>query len=210
MAALDYDDGRHQIRWIACHWQARFGGQSDQYRSDVAQHLSRHVYQYLRTEQSGMARHVVILGDLNEEPYGRPEKRLHAERSRARSRDPEHYSDRDVERVHLYNCAFRWLGERHPHDGNEAPQQVDVAGTYYWRERKSWHTFDQVIVSGSLLGQGLPHLREDALGIAVVREAVSEDGMPQKFEWRAGRPRGISDHVPICGAIALTQEDARG
>jgi endonuclease/exonuclease/phosphatase family metal-dependent hydrolase len=210
MAALDYDDGRQQIRWIACHWQARFGEQSDQYRSDVAQHLARYVYQYLRDERSTATRHVVILGDLNEEPYGLPEKRLHAARSRARSLGGEHYSDRDVERVHLYNCSFRLLGERRPHDGSHGEEHVDVAGTYYWRREKTWHTFDQVIVSGSLLSHELPHLREDALGIARVREAVGEDGTPQKFEWGAGKPRGISDHVPIYGAIALTKEDGRG
>jgi hypothetical protein len=210
MAALDFCDGPHQIRWIACHWQARFGEQSDQYRSDVAQHLARYVYQYLRAESTSAVRHVVILGDLNEEPYGLPEKRLHAARNRARSRAVAHYADRDVERVHLYNCAFRLLGERRPHDGSALPEHVDLAGTYYWRDQKTWHTFDQVIVSGSLLSHDFPHLREDALGAAALREIVEDDGSPRKFEWRAGKPHGTSDHIPICGAIALKKEEAGG
>ena len=106
--------------------------------------------------------------------------------------------------LHLYNCSWRLLGERRPHRGD--PYRDDAAGTLYWEDANTWHTFDHVIVSGSLLTEAVPFLDESSLGAPVGRMVWGNDGKPLKFDWRGGRPVGLSDHLPIRGRIVLQRE----
>lgn len=202
MGVIDFIYAGNRLRFIACHWQARFREESQDTRSDIARFLNTQIYQFLHdVPGSRETRHVVILGDLNEEPYGIVEERLNAARSRSHSRRPRHYTDEDVSRVRLYNCSWRFLGEREPHRGQVAERQS--AGTYFWRERNSWHTFDQVIVSGSLLGDKRPFLSEANLAVAVHPRIMANETSPMRFDWHNGQPRGLSDHLPILGEIVL-------
>jgi len=206
MGALDFLHVGHRIRFIACHWQARFSEESQHTRSDIARFLNTHVYQFLHEELSTPeVRHVVILGDLNEEPYGILEERLNAARFRAHSRRREHYTDQDVSRIRLYNCSWRFLGEREPHRGKVA--EGDTAGTYFWQSKNSWHTFDHVIVTGSLLTDQQPFLDERNLAVVARPTIMGCEGGPMCFEWNNGKPRGISDHLPILGQMVLQTED---
>jgi hypothetical protein len=204
MGAIDFLLAGHRIRFIACHWQARFSEESQHTRSDIARFLNMHVYRFLHEEATSEVRHVVILGDLNEEPFGIVEHRLNAVRFRAHSRRREHYTDQDVSRVRLYNCSWRFLGEREPHRGKLAHD--DTAGTYYWRAQNSWHTFDHVIVTGSLLSDQVPFLDEARLAVAAQAAIMANEGCPMRFDWNSGEPRGLSDHLPILGQIALPTE----
>lgn len=202
MAALDFCPPGHRIRFYACHWTARFGDDSTHHRSDLAHYLNGEIYRFLREPSDAEeVRHVVVLGDLNEEPYGLPEQRLHASRDRARARRRDHYQDRSMERAHLYNCSWRLLGERLPHSGPASPR--DAAGTYYWQRKRTWHTFDHVIVSGGLLTDSPPYLDEAGVEVVAGPAVWGTDGKPLKFEWNNGRPRGLSDHLPIRGRIIL-------
>ena len=84
----------------------------------------------------------------------------------------------------------------------------EVAGTYYWREGRTWHTFDHVLVSGGLLGEKPPYLDERAIRVACTLVEYPEaflgrDGLPHKFEWNDGSPVGLSDHLPVVGRIVL-------
>jgi hypothetical protein len=158
MAILGFYFSGHRIRFFTCHWTARFSDKSDKWRELTAHALNMSAYDFLHPNESlSEERHVVILGDLNEEPFGKDlENWLYTSRDRGRSKDREHYTDAAVKRVRLYNCSWRLLGERFPHpypdEGREA------TGSYYWRDEKTWHTFDQVIVTGSLLTTGPPHV----------------------------------------------------
>ncbi len=207
MATLDYVLPRQRIRFYACHWTARFDDRSEHHRSDLARHLNGEIYRYLRKETAGQeVRHVVVLGDLNEEPYGKVlEQRFYASRDRARSQGRPHYTDADMERVHLYNCAWRFMGEQRPHSG-ETPQD-DAAGTHYWEREKTWHTLDHVIVSGGLLTNDVPYLDEASLGVVAGPTVWGPDGKPLKFEWGNGAAVGMSDHLPIYGRIVLSREE---
>ncbi len=202
MGVLDFLQTGQRIRFIACHWQARFSESSTHTRSDLARYLNRAVYRFLHeadTDTEG--RHVVILGDLNEEPYGLVEERLNAARFRAHSRRKEHYADQDVSRTRLYNCAWRFLGEREPHRGRL--DAGDTAGTYYWKAANSWHTFDHVIVTGSLLTERRPFLDEAKLAVVAGPAIMGDEPCPTRFEWNDGEPQGMSDHLPILGQIVL-------
>ncbi|HYR77133.1 MAG TPA: hypothetical protein VEM96_14970 [Pyrinomonadaceae bacterium] len=207
MAFINYRFGLHLIRFYVCHWTARFAEPSEKWRQLTAQHLNNQSYEFLRSsEQAAEIRHVMIVGDLNEEPFGMVEGWLYAHRDRAASRRREHYSDKSIRRVHLYNCAWRLLGEHLAHPQTHGEREM--AGSYYWRDEKTWHSFDHVIVSGSLLSEEPPYIDEANLRVAswpgvLPNEFLGTDGLPHKFEWRQGSPIGLSDHLPICGRIIL-------
>ena len=207
MAILDYCSDGQAIRFFVCHLTTRFDESSKKWRKLSVSQLSSEIYKFLHPEyQADETRHVVVLGDFNEEPYGMMEEWLYAFRNRTPSRRPEHYTDSAIERVRLYNCAWRLLGENHPHP--ILPNQREVAGSYYWRDKRTWHTFDQVIVSGSLLGSSPPYFDEKNLYIVshvdvMTDEIIGNDNMPQKYKWNDGEAKGVSDHLPICGKIIL-------
>lgn len=206
MALLHYRFGQHVIRFYACHWTARFAELSEKWRQLTAQQLNSDSYEFLHSSETREIRHVMILGDLNEEPYGILEGWLYAHRDRATSRRPRHYTDAHIKRVHLYNCAWRLLGERLAHP--ETTGDAVVAGSYYWRDAKTWHTFDQVIVSGSLLSYEPPYFDESNLRLAswasvLPKEFLASGSLPHRFEWKGGSSIGLSDHLPICGRIIL-------
>lgn len=203
MAVLDYLEPGHRVRFIACHWPPRFDEQQERTRILSAHKLATYAYSYLHEPEAATKRHLVILGDLNEEPFGSLESFLGTTRSRARSRRREHFCDGDTRRVHLYNCSWRLLGERAPHAPGRNVLRREAAGTYYWREERSWHTLDHVIVNGSLLCDCEPYLDESSLDVHLGSLLESKDGLPRRFEWRAGDPTGVSDHLPIRGQIVL-------
>ena len=207
MAIIDHKSPGQRIRFYLCHWTARFRKQAEKWRIQSAQELGIAVYRFLHPEeQVEESRHVVILGDFNEEPFGLLETWLHACRERSRARGLEHYTDKSIQRARLYNCSWRLLGERfsHPLDAEERA----AAGSYYWQNGKTWYTFDQVIVSGTLLSGSPPYLDERRLFVACGKKEVPDqlfgpDGHPCKFQWNKGAPVGVSDHLPICGSIVL-------
>lgn len=207
MATVAFRAATHLIRFYACHWTARFDENSARSRIMSAAYLNEQIYDFLHPAVAQGARHVVILGDLNEEPYGNPiDNHIFSHRDRAYSKR-EHYSDRDIKRARLYNCAWRLLGEHnaHPIRNNER----EMAGSYYREDDKTWHTFDQVIVSGSLLGNLPPYLDESSLKIVSSSNMfpdslLDDDKLPYKFVWNNGNPKGVSDHLPIFGRLILS------
>lgn len=134
MAVVDYYAAGHCIKFICCHWTA-FGENSRLYRDRLAETVSSHVYDFLSNKRRTKTRpHVVIMGDLNEEPFGELfHHRLRAFRDRERTLSPVHASDRDTHRVRLYNAAWRLLGERHPHDAlgipSTMPEPITILAT---------------------------------------------------------------------------------
>ncbi len=205
MGVLDYHSSSHRIRIIACHWAARFDESAEDRHSDMAKHLNGEIYEFLHRAPDGEKRHVLILGDLNQEPYEPAiQRRLHAAREHDHARRKEHYSDKDTQRTRLYNCAWRFMGENRPHDGNSSSARN--AGTYYWEKKNCWRTIDHVIVSGSLLTEEVPFLDEARLHVVLAPSFVGDDGRPRKFRWNGGRPSGVSDHLPILGHIVLKRD----
>jgi endonuclease/exonuclease/phosphatase family metal-dependent hydrolase len=200
MAVLDHVSDGHRMRFIACHWTARFSEQTEATRQKTADHLNRQIFEFVEGATRDESRHVVVLGDLNTEPYGLLEERMHATRDRARSRI-RHYTDVDTERVRLYNCAWRFLGERVPHFGTSPTGHT--AGTLFWDAKKTWHTFDHVLVTASLLTESAPYLDELSLRIVTCPLLLEPAGRPLKYEWQNGNPVGVSDHLPISGQVVL-------
>jgi hypothetical protein len=207
MLTLEYVWPGHRLRVYLCHWTSRIGGEAGaRVRRDVAQQLRKDTYRFLHDGgQATESRHVAVLGDLNEEPFSRLlESELFASRDR-QSALTEHHSDAAVKRVRFYNPSWRLLGERASH-----PASANVphaAGTYFWREQRTWATFDQILVTGSLLGATPPYFDEASLSVVTGPAFVGADGRPAPFRYHEGRADGASDHLPICGRFVIPGEE---
>jgi endonuclease/exonuclease/phosphatase family metal-dependent hydrolase len=209
MAVLDIPWPGHRLRVYGCHWRNRFGEDKGQpVRDRQAEFLRGAIYDFLH-EEPAEKRHVLVVGDLNEEPFTPLfEQRLLASRDRATSRRSEHHTDKDVRRVRLYNATWRLLGERLPH--TPAMSGTDTAGTHYWRQERRWVTFDHVIVDGSLLTDQPPFFVETELEVVADPLLFGADRLPFKFQQTDRGPAGLSDHLPLRGRILLADEESHG
>jgi hypothetical protein len=198
MAVLELFQEDHRIRFIGAHWTPGFDENALLYQGRLAATLRGHIFEFMKSADESKG-HVVVMGDLNSEPFWAAGDELGGIRSRVRARIREHPTDNAVRRVRLYNCGWRLLGECNPHNLGER----DVAGTYFRESHKTWHTFDQVIVTPSLLSPARPYLAEEHVGVYHDIPLLNENGEPRKFYWNEGNPTGFSDHLPITGAIAV-------
>jgi endonuclease/exonuclease/phosphatase family metal-dependent hydrolase len=184
----------HAIRFVACHWTAFDTDTSRLARERLVDVLRRDTHAFLEPEvpKPGLTRHVVVLGDLNEEPMATVfEHRLIGRRDRESSHS-RHWRDASVRRIRLYNAAWRYLGEQVAH-GTPGPRTIGAAGTYF-KEPHNWRTFDHVLVSCGLLGASLPYLDEAQTRVVSTPIMRDEDGRPRPFE--PGRTHGVSDTSP--------------
>jgi endonuclease/exonuclease/phosphatase family metal-dependent hydrolase len=132
MIPVHYAGAGHIIRFVACHWTSFDSPRSRAARQRLADYLRGDTYDFLHPGASVAApeRHVVILGDLNEQPPSPLfEEHLHAARDHRSGRQPAHWRDRNQRRVRLYNASWRFLGEQVAYAGG--PASAGVAGTYY-------------------------------------------------------------------------------
>lgn len=210
MGLLDILIPGNIIRCIVCHWQARFDDEQEETRRRIATYLACYTYDFLSGDTpvspkfAGWKRNLILVGDLNEEPFDANLKTIHAHRHRSRSRSGIHWTDRDVKRAHLYNASWRLLGEKCAHSAIPTTG-ADIAGTYYWASKRTWHHLDHIIVSGGLLGAGFPCLDEANVSIIGLPEFLP-DGEPMKFKLDKSRYVGLSDHLPITARLILREE----
>ncbi len=193
----------HVIRFVACHWTAFDTATSRLTRERLADALRRDIHAFLEPEvpKPGITRHVVIIGDLNEEPMSAVfEHRLIGRRDRESSHS-RHWRDAQVRRVRLYNAAWRYLGEQVAH-GTPGTPIHGPAGTYF-RDPHDWRTFDHVLVSSGLLGAAPPYLDEAQTRVVSTPMMYDERGVPRPFE--PGSIRGVSDHLPLLGRLVLPE-----
>ncbi len=126
----------HVIRFVACHWTGFDEDSSRTARGRLADYLRRDIYDFLHPEVPNpeVARHVVVLGDLNEEPMSDLFKSNFDGRWDRKSSRESHWRDKKVRRVRLYNLAWRYLGEQIPHRGGGS-MATGPAGTWYNSKR---------------------------------------------------------------------------
>jgi endonuclease/exonuclease/phosphatase family metal-dependent hydrolase len=203
MIPVRYTQAGQVIRFVACHWTSFDIARSRATRVKLADYLRGDTYEFLQPKTSGAPsnRHIVILGDLNEEPTSPVfEEHLAAARDHASGRQAAHWRDRNPRRVRLYNAAWRYLDEQVAYGGGTPTPAL--AGTFFNKDL-GWRTFDHLIVSGGLLNAPAPYLDEANTRVAATAAMRSPDGTLRPFE-AVGSP-GISDHLPIVGKIILSE-----
>lgn len=202
MAVLDVKMADKSIRIICCHWQARIDEEnSEDTRYTIAKHLSKLCYDYIK---NGDCDNLIIVGDLNEEPFERSLRALHAHRHRKRALAKSHPADHDVKRLHLYNPSWRYFGEQTPSvkHASYGASMLGCAGTYYRATRSTWHNFDQIIVSAGLLSRTPPFVDENEIFVVSCSTFLTK-GLPIKFSYNKSKAKGLSDHLPLLVKINI-------
>lgn len=152
-----------------------------------------------RIKEGRQQPHVLVAGDLNVEPFDRDGlEGLGASRSRATVRRAAADAEKDPL---FYNAAWRWLGERYAwHPARQVPS---LAGTYRKGDDRhgGWYTFDQLLVSGSLLREHGWTLMEEGLG-----------PFPSAHVFNSSRSKFVRpfDHLPILGHLEWHGNDEEG
>jgi endonuclease/exonuclease/phosphatase family metal-dependent hydrolase len=202
MCVALFEEPTVSILFVACHWAAFDDKQTADYRRRCADTLRGGIYDFLNPRlPPATPRHALVIGDLNVEPFDDLfEVTLSASRDHDHARGRLHYSDAAVSRTRLYNCGWRLLGEERPHGSGGATERR--VGTYYRTSSHSWRTYDQVLVTGELLGDQPPYFDESSL---LVRTDVGNlvEGKPAKFAFASGVGTGLSDHYPVTGRLLL-------
>lgn len=202
MVPVHFRGGGHLIRFVACHWTAF--QVSRVIRERLADFLRRNSRAFLFPEvpASGIVRHLVVLGDLNEEPTADIfEERFIGKRDHASTRQREHWRDADVQRIRLYNAAWRYFGEQVPH-GSPQVTSRGIAGTKF-SSSDGWQTFDHVFISAGLLQETPPYF--DETNTRVRATPIMLDGQSRPTPFQSGSGHGVSDHLPIVGRIVLSE-----
>jgi endonuclease/exonuclease/phosphatase family metal-dependent hydrolase len=171
----------NQLDVVVVHWPSRGRGEdAARIRRSMAQRLF---------QKFGRDRNVVILGDFNDEPF-----------SQSMYEDLQALRERDVVRLRgaFYNPFWRMLGEQQHNEDDDPVQRSPPAGTHYFRSgtHTRWHTFDQIVVSATLLGSGLWRLVEGRTCVVASGELLQ----------RKRTMRGRQNHLPVATSLAFYGE----
>lgn len=177
-------DGNQPLHLIASHWPSRlFMDRHDVERTHLAAFLRRWIDdQILKYTPNA---NVVLVGDFNDEPFDEGmERYLHASRDRDRVKR---------NRRLFYNPFWRHVNAFPP---GAAEERSSDPGTYFHAAGRfsHWRTFDQLIVSSSVLcGRAGWRLNEANTRVAPLPVAKSAGDVAV--------PHPFFDHLPIVGHL---------
>jgi endonuclease/exonuclease/phosphatase family metal-dependent hydrolase len=192
VATFALPNGSGPLVLAVAHWRSDAGNAKDaEARRSRAAEALRGAISASISALGGIDVPVLLLGDFNAEPFA---EQFNGNLPTARSRDTvQRHRPRSPTDLLFYNAAWRWLGERDAWDGKQ--KTPTLAGTYRTSKGDkptAWRTFDQVLVSPSLLRDFGWSLDERYLGIHVHDEV---------FDRARSRPRAPFDHLPIVGQL---------
>lgn len=184
---------------VASHWPSRRWNPAKEFRTACGGALQS---QFRRAREADENAPVLIVGDFNDEPFDDSlTSNLYGTRDRSKAR-----GNADL----FYNPFWRMLGESHPLGIESA---ATFAGSHFAaiHPGTDWHTFDQALVSSSLLrGQGWTLVEDSTAILGVERLRTKSRGFTRKF-----------DHLPIVvmldyctaplqpsGLVAVEEEEA--
>ncbi|HXF06108.1 MAG TPA: hypothetical protein VNM72_11955 [Blastocatellia bacterium] len=206
-----------ELNVLVNHWPSRKQGQyeSEPARITVAEHCGRLVDEILKYSRSDFLalpdtaaslarlnerwnRNVLVMGDLNDEPFNRSI----LDYLRA-SRDRDHLEEEIVparnkklpavatylkKRAYLFNCMWPLLG------------RADTGTSFFPSGTNTMLLLDQFIISRGLL-YGLQGLKMDLESVRIMRpdQMTSPKGRPVPFDKKT--KKGFSDHFPIEAVI---------
>ena len=145
---LNLDDGK-AIKLFLCHWPSRLNGDGQIRRNDAA----RMVYQEAR-ELMEEGSDVIIMGDFNDNPY---DESILTSLNATRCHD----AVRNYPKEYFYNPFWRSVVSDNMYT-HVIEEQTFRSGTHRYKQYQGtmWHSYDQIVFSGSFLGKGAWHLNE--------------------------------------------------
>lgn len=166
------------------HWSSHLREEGGKLRANVS-FAATNALRNLLPAGAGERPYVVLMGDLNAEPFDQE-----LTNSLGSTRDRELTKRRPGL---MYNPFWRRLGERQTIESEALAGRRRGAGTHFYRSELTdrWRTFDQFLVSPSLLGGEGWVLCEDEVDVWQEPPLLGDRGHPvEPF-----------DHFPIIGAF---------
>jgi hypothetical protein len=176
-------DGK-KLHIYLCHWASRLNSEGSLKRIASAKMVYDSAFDIMDNNGD-----VIVMGDFNDNPYDESVlSHLNATRC--------HDSVRAFPKERFYNPFWRSIVSKDKYD-HLAIDTVFRSGTMKYKQPLGtiWHSYDQIMVSGSFLGSGYWHLNENNTDI------VEAEVFLDAFENKASSTR----HLPIICEITNPQ-----
>lgn len=169
-------DHEEKIQLFLCHWASRLNGGSELRRKSAADI----VYSYAQ-ELMNKGNDVIVMGDFNDNPYDESIlAHLHSSRC--------HDAVRKFPKEYFYNPFWRSVvsDKKYSHLAGDDSFR---SGTLKYKQFLGtvWHSYDQIMFSGSFLGTGAWHLNEQNTKV------LDEIDLIKDFE----NKKILIDHLPV-------------
>jgi hypothetical protein len=164
------------IQLFLCHWASRLRGDGDKRRKAAARILYDDAKLLLDEGQD-----VIIMGDFNDNPY---DGSILDGLNSSRCID----SVRKYPKEYFYNPFWRSVVSKNQYSHTTSKFSFQ-SGTHRYKEVLGtfWHSYDQIMFSGSFLGTGDWHLNE------LNTNVIDEIGFVNDFDDK----KNIIDHLPV-------------
>lgn len=161
------------VNIIVCHWPSRRNGEkASRYLREAAAKLTRHITDSLF--KADPKAKVIIMGDLNDDPYNVPVKEVIGAKK----------NQEDVQPKGFFNTMWRILDK-------------GVGSLGYQGE---WNLFDQIIISHEFLGTDRSTLKYWKAEVFNKDFLIQQEGQYKGYPWRSFSGdtfiEGYSDHFP--------------
>lgn len=170
---LDY---KEKIQLFLCHWSSRLNGDGDSRRKSAASMVYASAQELMSNGND-----VIVMGDFNDNPYDESIlANLHASRC--------HDAVRKHPKEFFYNPFWRSVvsDKKYNHLWRDESFR---SGTLKYKQFLGtvWHSYDQIMFSGSFLGTGVWHLNEENTKV------VDKVDLTNDFE----NKENLVNHLPV-------------
>lgn len=144
-------DDKEVFRVYLCHWSSRMQNSGNENRKLAAQHIYDDIQSYF--SEDGV-KEVIIMGDFNDNPY---DESIMTILKASRCLDSVKTYPKDL----LYNPFWKTVISSINYNHSNSNDEYS-SGSYKYKTKEGviWHSFDQIIFSGSFLGESKWHLNE--------------------------------------------------
>ncbi len=172
---INLNDNR-KIQLFLCHWASRLRGDGEKRRQSAATMVYSLAHNFMQDNED-----VIVMGDFNDNPYDESVlNNLNATRCHDAVRKyPKEYFYNPFWRTVVSDKKYNYLSDK----------DIFRSGTHKYKQFQGtvWHSFDQILFSGSFLGNGSWHLNEQNTKV------IDEIGFINDFE----NNKKITDHLPV-------------
>lgn len=169
-------DDKKRIQLFLCHWPSRLNGDGEKRRKAAAD-----IVYLSASELMSKNEDVILMGDFNDNPYD--ESVLHnLKASRC------HDTVRKYPNEFFYNPFWRSVVSDKKYN-YLIKDEIFRSGSHRYKQFQGtiWHSYDQIIFSGSFLGMGVWYLNEQSTKV------VDEICFINDFDDK----KNIIDHLPV-------------
>lgn len=172
---INLDDNK-TIQLFLCHWASRLNGDGENRRKAAASIVYSSAQELMSENKD-----VIVMGDFNDNPY---DESILTNLKASRCHDAVRKYPNDF----FYNPFWRSVvsDKKYSH---LADNDEFRSGTHKYKQFLGtiWHSYDQIMFSGSFLGTGVWHLNEQSTKV------IDDIGFINDFE----NNKSLIDHLPV-------------